>query len=66
VSLFDIDGLRSSDAAFAGILKTRQIYLRLFQRKLQAAGCPFVDFSKFQKLLQKLKIFATFLDNFNE
>jgi hypothetical protein len=42
----------------------RQIYLRLFQRKLLSAGCSYMDISQFHKILQKVKIFARFMESF--
>ncbi len=44
----------------------RQIYLRLFQRKLLSAGCPYMDISQFHKTLQKVKIFARFMESFTD
>jgi hypothetical protein len=63
VILLDTDGL-SNHKSYAGIMRTRQIYLKLFQRKLNAAGCSYVDYSEFQKTLRKLRILGNFLKLF--
>ncbi len=63
VSLLDTEGL-PNPKAYAGVMKMRQIYLRLFQRKLNAAGCSYIDYSGFQKTLKKLKILGNVLKNF--
>ena len=65
VILLDTEGLSNIDT-YAGVMKTRQIYLKLFQRKLNAAGCSYVDYSEFQKTLKKLKILGNFLKLFFE
>ena len=65
VTLLDTEGMPNAQA-YSGILKMRQIYLKLYQRKLVAAGCSYVDYARFQKTLQKIKILASFLENFLE
>jgi len=34
--------------SFGGILKTRQLYLNFFQRKLKAAECSYIDYASFR------------------
>ena len=63
VALLDVDELPMSES-LTGIVKMRQIYLRLFQRKLMAAGCSYMDLAQFQKTLQKVKIYARFMESF--
>ena len=63
VALLDVDELPMSES-LSGIVKMRQIYLRLFQRKLMAAGCSYMDLAQFQKTLQKVKIYARFMESF--
>ena len=53
VTLLDTEGMPNAQA-YTGILKMRQIYLKLYQRKLMAAGCSYVDYARFQKTLQKI------------
>ena len=65
LSLLDTDGLPYS-SSMTGVLKMRQIYLKLFQRKLHAVGCSFIDYASFRKTLQKVRIFATLMETFME
>jgi len=64
VILLDTEGLPNLKS-YAGVIKTRQVYLKLFQRKLNAAGCSYVDYSEFQNTIRKLKILGSFLKLFN-
>jgi hypothetical protein len=41
----------------------RQIYLKLFQRKLIAAGCSFIDYASFKRTLKRVRIFAAILED---
>jgi hypothetical protein len=63
LSLLDTDGLPLS-STFNEVLKIRQIYLRLFQRKLNAVGCSFVDYSSFRRALQKVRVFSAMMETF--
>ncbi len=40
--------------------------MKLFQRKLVSAGCTFIDYAKFKKVLEKTKVFADLLVRFME
>ena len=63
LSLLDTDGLPFA-SSFTEVLKIRQIYLRLFQRKLNAVGCSFVDYATFRRTLQKVRVFSTMMETF--
>ena len=63
VALLDVDELPMSES-LSGIVKMRQIYLRLFQRKLIAAGCSYMDLAQFHRTLQRVKIYARFMESF--
>jgi hypothetical protein len=47
------------------ILRLRQIYLKLFQRKLHAVGCTYTDYAVFRATLSKVRTFSTLLENFS-
>ena len=63
LTLLDSEGLYHV-GPFTAILKMRQMYLKLFQRKLNALGCSFIDYACFRKTLKKVKLFAQLLENF--
>lgn len=62
LTLLDVSGLPSS-STFAGILRTRQLYLKFFQRKLKAAECSFVDYATFRRTLEKVKALTDLLES---
>ena len=49
---------------FEGIKETRNIYMKLFQRKLAEANCSNVEYSRFRKTLSKVKILSALIDAF--
>jgi hypothetical protein len=59
----DTEGLPESPQLME-VMKTRQTYLKFFQRKLASAGCTFVDYAHFRRTLKKVKIFASLMENF--
>ena len=63
LSLLDTEGLDHSPL-FGEVLKLRSIYLKLFQRKLNAVGCSFVDYATFRETLQKVRILANLMETF--
>ena len=63
LTLLDTDGLDHSPL-YSEVLKLRSIYLKLFQRKLNAVGCSFVDYATFRETLQKVRILATLMETF--
>ena len=63
LTLLDSEGLYHV-GPFTAILNLRQMYLRLFHRKLNAIGCSFVDYACFRRTLKKVKLFAALLENF--
>jgi hypothetical protein len=63
LTLIDCEGLYHV-GPFTAILKMRQAYLKLFQRKLNAIGCSFIDYACFRKTLKKVKLFAQLLEHF--
>ena len=62
LTLLDTEGLPNLKS-YSQVFRMRQIYLKLFQRKLMAAGCSFIDYARFKKTLKKIKIFAAILDD---
>jgi hypothetical protein len=64
VTLLDTDELKSDVSAFGEILKMRQHYLKLFQRKLYAAKCTYIDYAQFRNVVEKIKIFAKLMELF--
>jgi hypothetical protein len=64
VTLLDTDELKSDVSAFGEILKMRQYYLKLFQRKLYAAKCTYIDYAQFRNVVEKIKIFAKLMELF--
>lgn len=65
VTLLDTEGL-SMSKSFSGILQMRQIYLKLFQRKLKTTESSCIDYAKFHKTLQKIKIYSRFMESYME
>jgi hypothetical protein len=63
LTLLDTEGLPESPQLME-VMKTRQTYLKFFQRKLASAGCTFVDYAHFRRTLKKVKIFASLMENF--
>ena len=63
LTLLDVDDLGES-ASFIDILKMRQTYLKIFQRKLASVGCSFIDYAHFRRALKKVKIMANLMENF--
>lgn len=62
LTLLDFTDLNVS-SSFRGILRTRQLYLNLFQRKLRAAECSYVDYLSFRKTLDKVRILTDLMNN---
>jgi len=62
LTLLDTEGLPNLKS-YSQVSRMRQIYLKLFQRKLIAAGCSFIDYARFKKTLKKIKIFAAILED---
>ena len=65
LTLLDTEGLPSTDG-FAEIVRIRQVYLKLFQRKLKAVGGSFIDYSHFRSILHKIKTFSLLISKFME
>ena len=63
LSMLDTDGLEFS-AAYGEIFKLKTIYLKLFQRKLNAIGCSYVDYATFRTTLKKVRVLATLMESF--
>jgi len=63
LTLLDSEGLDGA-GPFTEIVRIRQIYLKLFQRKLKASGCSYLDYASFRRTLTKVRTFATLLENF--
>jgi len=64
LTLLDAEGLYHV-GQFAEILKLRQMYLKLFQRKLNAMGCSYTDYACFRRTLSKVRKYAALLETFN-
>lgn len=62
VVLLDFD--LSDSGVMQELVKVRQHYLKLFQRKLFSVKCSFIEYSHFHKAVKKLKIFAKMLELF--
>jgi hypothetical protein len=61
ITLFDTEGLEYSQSV-DGVIKLRQTYLKLYQRKLTAAVCSYADYANFRALLTKVKILSDFME----
>jgi hypothetical protein len=57
LALLDLEGLPHSPC-FGKILRARQIYLKIVQRKMMSQGCTFNDYSHFRRALNKVGVFA--------
>ena len=65
VTLMDTDELTIEPCSnFEGIIKMRQHYLRLFQRKLYSAKCTNLDYAQFRNVVEEIKIFARLMELF--
>ena len=62
VALLDTEGLPNT-LSFSRMAKVRHTYLKLFQRKMMAAGCSFIDYAKFRNAMRKAKIVAAILED---
>ena len=62
IALLDTEGLPNS-VSFSQITKMRHTYMQLFQRKMMAAGCSYVDYAKFRNTMRKAKIVASILED---
>ena len=62
LTLLDTQGLPNM-GSFSQVFRMRQIYLKLFQRKLIAAGCSYIDYATFKKTLKRIRIFASILED---
>ena len=58
--LLDLEDLPHSPC-FGNVLKARQIYLKIVQRKMMSQGSSFNDYSYFRKALKKVRIFASLM-----
>ena len=63
LTLLDSEGLYEV-GPFTEILELRQIYLKLFQRKLTAIGCSYIDYACFRRALNKVRLYANLLEKF--
>lgn len=63
IVLLDVEGLER-DPSYNGIIQMRRIYLKFFQRKLEAVGLPLVAYNRFRKILRKIKFFANLMEVF--
>jgi hypothetical protein len=61
ITLLDTEGLKSSPTVDS-IIKLRQTFLKMYQRKLTTAMCSYADFSNFRGLLNKIKILSLFVN----
>ena len=61
LSLLDTEGLPKT-GSFCQVFRMRQIYLKLFQRKLIAAGCSYIDYASLKKTLKRIRNFADILE----
>ena len=64
LTILDSEGL-DGVGPFTEVVRVRQIYLKLFQRKLNASGCSYLDYASFRRALTKVRSFATLLENFS-
>jgi len=64
VVLLDTDEIASGETSLGGLVKVRQYYLKLFQRKLYSARCSFIEYAEFQTIIKKLRIFSKMLELF--
>jgi hypothetical protein len=62
LTLLDFTDMKVSPS-FRGILRTRQLYLNLFQRKLRAAECSFIDYSSFRRTLDRVRVLTDLMNN---
>ena len=58
--LLDLEDLPHSPC-FGNVLKARQIYLKIVQRKMMSQGSSFNDYSYFRKALKKVRVFASLM-----
>ena len=65
LTLLDTEGLSSTEG-FAEIVRIRQVYLKLFQRKLKAIGGSYIDYAHFRGILYKIKILSFLVKKFIE
>ena len=63
MTLLDTEDL-PNPPLFDKIKQTRNIYMKLFQRKLAAAHCSINDYLSFRRTLNKVKILAVLMDAF--
>ena len=61
ITLLDTEGLQSS-AKVDSIIKLRQTFLKVYQRKLTSALGSYADFANFRGLLNKIKILSLFIN----
>jgi hypothetical protein len=62
-TLLDTEDL-PNPSLFDGIKQSRNIYIKLFQKKLAAANCSRNDYSSFRRTLNKVKILSALMDAF--
>ena len=65
LTLLDTEGLSRTEG-FSEIVRIRQAYLKLFQRKLKAIGGSFIDYAHFRGILNQIKTFSLFIRRFME
>ncbi len=65
LTLLDSEGL-THVGPFKEILQLRQKYLKLFQRKLNALGCSYIDYACFRRTLNKVRVYATLVKIFKK
>ena len=63
LSLVDTEDL-PQNLSYANIFELRNTYLRIFQRKLAAANCSFIDYAKFRSTLSKVRIVANLIESY--
>jgi hypothetical protein len=63
LTLLDTEDLPNA-SNYAEIKERRNIYMKLFQRKLLAANCSSVDYSSFRRTLIKIKILSALMEAF--
>lgn len=61
LTLLDADGLPNA-SSYSRILKARDTYLKVYQRKLYAMNFSFIDYAKFRATLNNIKLVTNMIE----
>jgi hypothetical protein len=63
LALLDTEDLPMA-SSYKPIVEVRNTYLKLFQRKMYAATCSYIDYANFRMTMNKVKLLTSLIETY--